>query len=177
MQRVWVVGNSGSGKSTLAAALAERLGVPHVEIDALHHLSNWQPVEPFELRRRIVNVTADGAWVVDGNYSVVADHLRDHADTIVWLDLPRNQVMRQIVARTLRRIARREELWNGNRERWCNFFSLNEQESVIVWAWKQHGKYFARYDAMARSTDLGDVIFVRLRSRAEVAVFLQTLGR
>ena len=37
--RIAVIGNSGSGKSTLARTLSARLGIPHIELDAL----NWQP--------------------------------------------------------------------------------------------------------------------------------------
>ena len=33
MQRIAVVGNSGSGKTSLAAALADRLEIPHLELD------------------------------------------------------------------------------------------------------------------------------------------------
>ncbi len=37
--RIAIIGNSGAGKSTLARALSKRLGIPHVELDAL----NWRP--------------------------------------------------------------------------------------------------------------------------------------
>ncbi|WP_423226670.1 AAA family ATPase, partial [Candidatus Amarolinea aalborgensis] len=49
MQRIVVVGTSGSGKTTLARRLALALGIPHIELDALHWEANWQeaPVEVF----------------------------------------------------------------------------------------------------------------------------------
>ena len=34
-RRINVVGTSGSGKTTVAGAIAERLGLPHIEMDAL----------------------------------------------------------------------------------------------------------------------------------------------
>ena len=39
--RIIVVGVTGSGKSTLARQLAERYGVPHVELDAHNWEANW----------------------------------------------------------------------------------------------------------------------------------------
>ncbi len=35
LQRILVVGTTGSGKTTLAGQIAERLGYPHIEQDAL----------------------------------------------------------------------------------------------------------------------------------------------
>src|SRR6266508_3598546 len=115
-----VVGNSGSGKSTLARALAAELGVAHIELDAIYHQPGWQPLPAADFRARVDAATATGGWVVDGNYSAVRDLIWARADTVVWLDLPRHAVMRQVIWRTLRRAMLRAELWNGNRERWRN---------------------------------------------------------
>jgi MoxR-like ATPase len=53
MQRIVLLGTTGSGKSTLATALAQRFGIPHVELDAWNHGPNWTPVPRDELRGRI----------------------------------------------------------------------------------------------------------------------------
>ncbi|MEN3609957.1 AAA family ATPase [Plantactinospora sp. ZYX-F-223] len=160
-----VVGNSGSGKSTLARALAARLRVPYVELDAIHHQPNWQPLPATEFRARVDTVTANGGWVVDGNYSAVRDLVWRRADTVVWVDPDRHTVMRQVVWRTLRRAALRAELWNGNRERWGNFFATTPDESVIVWAWQRHSVYRARYLAASADPAWRHLTFVRIRSR------------
>ena len=56
-------------------------------------------------------------WVVDGVYrNKLGDLVLEHADVVVWLDLPVRVWLSRLVWRTARRIATREELWNGNRE-------------------------------------------------------------
>ena len=110
-------GTRAPGKSTVGRALAAALAVPYIEVDALYHLPGWQELPADELVAAIDSRTSAGGWVVDGNYSDALDLVWSRADTVVWLDLPRHLVMRQIVRRTTRRVVRREELWNGNRER------------------------------------------------------------
>lgn len=46
VKRVSVVGNAGSGNSRLAERIAGILGVPGVELDAIHHLPGWEPIDP-----------------------------------------------------------------------------------------------------------------------------------
>jgi hypothetical protein len=82
-------------------------------------------------RVSVVGTTGSGkstvgpAWVVDGNYPrvVMEGPVWRRADTVVWLDLPRPTVMRQVVLRTLRRVLTRQTLWNGNREPFSNLWS------------------------------------------------------
>jgi adenylate kinase family enzyme len=140
-----VVGTSGSGKSTLAGELALILGVPLLELDAVHHQPGWELLPTDEFRRIVAAVVAGDGWVVDGNYSRVRDLIWARADTVVWLDLPKRTVMRQVVWRTLRRVALRTELWNGNRERWQNFFTWNPEQSVISWTWHKHATDRAKF--------------------------------
>jgi len=172
VRRVSVVGTSGSGKSTVARELAVRLGVEHVELDALHHQPGWVPLPPAEFRQVVGARAAADAWVIDGNYSAVRPLVWARADTVVWLDLPKYKVMRQIIWRTFRRVASREELWNGNQERWRNFFSLDPEESVIAWAWHKHDEYHERYGKAAQDPANAHLTFIRLASRRDIARFL-----
>ena len=96
------------------------------------------------------------------------------ADTVIWLDLPRRTVMRRIIWRTLRRIAGRTELWNGNRERWRNFFTLDKEESVIVWAWQTHAANRRKYEAATADPGNSHLRFVRLTNPAAVRRFLRS---
>jgi adenylate kinase family enzyme len=161
------VGNSGSGKSRLARRLAEHLDVPWVELDAIHHQPDWEPLPAQEFRERVAQLTSTGGWVVDGNYSIVRDLVWAQADTVVWFDLPRRTVMRQVVWRTIRRAALRVELWNGNRERWRNFVSRNPHESVVAWAWQKHSGYRHQYAIAAADPANAHLRFVRIRSRSQ----------
>lgn len=139
-RRVVVRGTSGSGKTTMARRIAGVLGVQHVELDAIFHQPDWTPLPDEDFVERVGDLAETDGWVACGNYRQVAHLLVDRADTIVLLDLPRTVVMRRIVARTLRRVARHEELWNGNLERWRNLCSLDPEQSVIAWAWTTHAR-------------------------------------
>lgn len=171
-----MVGNSGSGKTTLARQLAGVLAAPHLELDSVFHQPGWQPLDDAAFRQRVADFTTGPSWVVDGNYSTVQDLVWGRADSVVWLDLPRCQVMRQVIWRTLRRMVTRAELWNGNRERWRNLLRLDPAESIIVWAWTRHRVYQSRYEAARRDPANAHLTFIRLRSRADAAALLRAVA-
>jgi len=175
VRRVNVVGVSGSGKTTTSAALAARLGVPHVELDSIFHQPGWTALPDAEFRRRVEAATAGTAWVVDGNYSRVRDVVWGRADTIVVLDLPRWRVMSQLLARTLRRTATRAELWNGNREQWANLIRRDPAQNILLWAWTRYPVNRQRYRAALTDPRWRHVAFLRVRSRREVGQLVRAL--
>jgi adenylate kinase family enzyme len=172
VRRVSVVGNSGSGKSTLARELAASLGVPHLELDSVFHQPGWEPLPEGEFRRLVTARAGEDGWVIDGNYSVVRPIVWARADTVVWLDLPKRTVIRQVAWRTLRRAVTQQELWNGNREPLINFLTWVPEKSIISWAWHNHAKYRTRYGAAAADPANAHLTFIRLTSRRGINHFL-----
>lgn len=139
MRRIIVTGSSGAGKSTLSRALARRLGVSYVEIDALHWDPDWTEAPPDLLRERVdAALPADGGWVVDGHYKVVRDIVWPRADDLVWLDYPLPLVFWRLARRCLWRGIARVELYNGNRERlWEHLFT---RDSLLLFLLKTHAQ-------------------------------------
>ena len=169
MQRLVVVGTSGAGKTTVAGQLALILGVRHIELDSLHWEPDWTEADPETLRQRVqVAVLTDG-WVVDGNYSAVRDLIWPNTDTLVWLDYRLTRVMWQVTTRTVRRIATREELWSGNRERLRAAFS---RHSIIWWALATYRKNRCRYTAVIDEPETSHMDLVRLRSPRKAVAWL-----
>ena len=181
MRRVVIVGNSGSGKTTLADQVAGWLGVPHVELDAHYHQAGWTPRPAREFADAVRGAldaadAGSGGWVVCGNYRPVRTQIWARADTIVWLDLPRPILMWRVTSRSFGRVARRTELWNGNRESPPNLLALHDPErSVIRWAWDGVDGYRRLYGPAMASTTWADLRWHRLRSPAAVAEWLEAV--
>jgi adenylate kinase family enzyme len=171
--RLVVVGGPGSGKSTLAAELATRLGLDHVELDALWWEAAWTAVGADELRARLTtrldDATATG-WVVDGNYldEVGRDVAWPAAATLVWLDLPRRVAYPRAVGRTIRRLVGRQALWNGNRETVRNL-----SPGSLLRLWRRWPDYSARIGALVSDDDTNGPVVVRLRTDAEVRAWVE----
>jgi adenylate kinase family enzyme len=161
-RRIAVVGTTGSGKTTMARRIAQHLAINHVELDALHWGPDWTPapIEPF--RERTAQALNGDAWVVDGNYGKVRDIVWSRADTIVWLDYPLLVILGRLVWRTLRRIITREELWQGNRERFVAQFA--SRDSLFLWALRTYPRRRREYPALLQRPEYVRLTVVHLRS-------------
>jgi adenylate kinase family enzyme len=165
---VLIAGTSGAGKTTLARAVADVLGCPHSELDALHHGPNWTKRPQFEDDvRRLV---AGARWVSEWQYAAMRDVLLARADVLVWLDLPRRVVMARVLRRTVRRRIRREVLWNGNVEPPFRTF-LTDRDHIVRWAWRTHVRTGNR--VMTAHAARPELVVVRLTTPAQVAAWTE----
>ena len=78
--RITVVGTTATGKTTLATQLAQCLGLPRVELDALYWGPNWTAASVEDFRARVAQVVSKNEWVLDGNYSRARD--------LIWARTP-----------------------------------------------------------------------------------------
>lgn len=141
--KIAIVGCSGSGKSTLATKLGRQLQIPHIELDALFHQTNWVPKESGPFREEVKAVMQQmQQWIIDGNYqSKLEEIVITEADLVIFFNLSRRLVMYRIIKRTILRLLLRKELWNENREKFGNLLNLSPEENVILWSWTQHSAY------------------------------------
>ena len=172
MERINVVGTSCSGKTTLARTLAARLGLPHVEMDALFWGPGWTPAATELFRRRIAEAAEAERWVLDGGYSPVRDLVWSRADTVVWLDYPMPVVLGRWAGRTLSRIRSDEEFWpgTGNRESLRHAF---RRDGLLAWILTTHHR--RRRSMAAQLAARPEIAWVRLRTPAESERWLRTI--
>jgi adenylate kinase family enzyme len=167
------MGGSCAGKTTVSGRLARKLGVPHIEIDALHHDAGWNeaPAELLQARVRAAFDAAPDGWVADGNYrSKLGNLVLERADTVVFLDPPFFRTFGRSLRRTIGRTVTREELWNGNREQFRHFFT----RYWIPWWVIQTHRHYSR-EIPKRAAEHPHLDVVHLRGDGEVEAWLQSI--
>ena len=95
--RITIVGMPASGKSYLSKAIADKLGIPHIQIDRYwfeaggrrgsHDTPNVDEVRS-RIREKVVAAIEEDSWVSDGTYSRLQPEIASKADTIIYLDIP-----------------------------------------------------------------------------------------
>jgi adenylate kinase family enzyme len=171
--RIVVVGTSGSGKSTLAKAIAAKLNIHCIELDALYWGPNWTepPIDVF--LDRVKKATASPSWVVEGNYGKVREVVWKNAHTLIWLDYPFHIVFGRAMLRTIKRAIIRESLWNGNRESVLkSFFS---KKSILVWIIQTYQRRRREYTELLSSPEYSHLKVLHFRSSKETEAYLGQL--
>jgi adenylate kinase family enzyme len=172
-QRIVVIGTTCAGKTTLARTLADRLRVPHIELDALHWGPGWEALPTETFRSTVAEALSGEAWTTDGNYSKARDIIWGRADTLVWLDYPFPIIFWRLITRTLRRVITREVLWNGNHETWKGaFFS---RDSLFLWAIQSHARRRKSTPQRLQDPAYQHLTVIRLRSPRATRAWLKQI--
>lgn len=162
MKRILIIGSPGSGKSTLAKKISATLKLPIVHLDHLYWLPGNVRRPADEFYDLMMNACKQAAWIMDGNSIRLLAERIPFADTVIFLDMPRQTCMWRIIKRAFRGLFTREEYAPGcaNTFRW-EFFN---------WAWHWEERY---HDEILRilTSALTTKTFL-LKSDDEVAAFL-----
>ena len=176
--RISVIGQSGAGKSTLGAALAERLGLQRVELDALNWLPGWRDLhgeDPQAFIARVEVATQGERWITDGNYTICQDLVWGRATDVIWLDYPLSVSMPRLLRRTLDRAVTGRELWagTGNREHFSRWF---DKDHPVWFTLRLHKDATARREARFADPKWAGLRLHRVKSPREAEALVERLA-
>lgn len=107
--RIHIFGAAGSGTTTMAAAIAERFGHQHLDIDRYF----WEPTDPpfqkmreIPARQRMLTDALDGAgprWVLSGSLCGWGDIFIPRFEVAIFLHVPHAVRMARIMRREQQR--------------------------------------------------------------------------
>jgi len=156
-ERVVIIGNSGSGKSTLAREIAQRVGVPSVDLDRIH----WQDQvgvkrEESLATAMVVEIASSPRWIIEGVYGWLAAAALPFATSLIWLDLPWTVCSEGLI---------RRGPWKGA--------TVDEHEAFLQWA-------EAYWERTTSSSFVGHLVLFerfagpkrRIQSQSEIDVLL-----
>lgn len=165
MRKIALFGPPATGKTTLARWLSVQLGHPHTDLDDLLFTPGG-PLPLEEFRRQAGEITRRDEWIVEGNFSKLANVVWHRADVLVWLDFPLALIVYRIVRRSLRQLAGRDDSAQARRLTWSTaFFSRRSLLRTAIRKYRTNRPRYARQ--VSETADLG-VEVVRLRSPRDV---------
>jgi adenylate kinase family enzyme len=175
--RFVIFGTTGSGKSTFAQKLAQARAIPFIELDLINWRPNWvgrNNSDPEGFAADVQMAIKAESWVATGAYGGVRSSLWSRATDLVFLDLPRHIVMTQVIKRSFKRVASKEDVFPGCKETWR---AMLDPEHPIPWAWTTYHKRRQTFEKLTSEPAFSHLRVHRCKSRQEVATKLEQLSQ
>lgn len=162
-KRILVIGCPGAGKSTLSMALAKKLGLPLIHLDAIFWKPGWVQSEREEFRGKLEQAVSMPAWIIDGNYGSTLAMRLERSDAVIYLDFPRIKCIWGVLKRMMINIGKtRPDMAEGCPEK------IDREFLKYVWEFNKNNSVKQK-QLVADSS----VLCITLKSRREVNKLLE----
>lgn len=93
--------SAGVGKSTFARRLGEALHINVYHLDTFFWKPNWVEASEVEFSIAQQNIVSENQWIIEGNYNSTFEIRAEHADTIIYLELPLRVCLYRVIKRRI----------------------------------------------------------------------------
>ena len=131
-----IIGSVGSGKTTLSKKIVEKLNIDSYEIDSIvHDDKNKIKRTHNEQVELIKEINEDREWIMEGTLRKNLYFLLDMADIIIYLDISKFRIKKNILTRFIKQKMQIEKCnYNptlkmlSNMFKWAKQFEKNKKE-------------------------------------------------
>ena len=111
--KISIIGQPGSGKSTLASKISKKFNIPHLQLDRfwfesggnklkLGDIEGTEKSRAYMKEKVISFINEHDFWVSDGTYPRVQSIIVEHADYVIFLDIPLHRRLFNHMKRTFK---------------------------------------------------------------------------
>ncbi len=130
--RVMIIGCCGAGKSTFAGRLSKLIPLPLIHLDQEYWQADWQEPQKEVWQDRVLQLSKQEQWMMDGNYGSSLEIRLKRADAVVFLDYSTIKCVSRVSQRIWKYHGTvRPDMPDGCRERW----DWNFMHYVAVFNW------------------------------------------
>jgi adenylate kinase family enzyme len=164
--------SAGVGKSTFARKLGKSLNISVFHLDALYWKRDWveAPLEEFsKAQQEIVN---QDQWIIEGNFINTFEIRAEHADTIIYLELPLHVCLYRVVKRWLMNIGRtRPDMGEGCKEK-LDWDFIKFIYTTYYPRKKKMNERFKSFQSLGSKKEI-----IILKSKQEIHSYLENIKR
>ncbi|KMM38017.1 topology modulation protein [Guptibacillus hwajinpoensis] len=173
MKRILVMGiSAGAGKSTFARKLGDLLHINVHHLDTLFWKPGWKESSIEEFRSSLEEIVTTPTWIIEGNYSNTYDIRATHADTIIYLEVPRLVCLYRVLKRWLTHLGQtRPDMAEGCKEK----MELSFLKFIWTTYYPRKEKMYKRFEQFQETGQNKTVI--KLKNKAQIHDFFHELER
>ena len=167
MQKIMVIGSAGAGKSTFSRKLGDKLNKEVIHLDKIFWKPNWEATEREQWTKIIKELSSRDSWIIDGNYGSTLEIRMKNADTIIFLDFPRNLCMFRVIKRRYMYMnKKRSDMAEGCKEKLDKEF--------LKWVWNYPKVERPQVLSLIKSHEKNKRVII-LKNSLEVEEFLRNI--